>query len=112
MLEPELFDLLEHTADAAFAVDAQGEIRFWNHAAEQLFGYSAAAAGGQTCFGLLEGRGALGTHVCTGDCSVQQCAARSMRIPNFDLQVKTAAGAQLWVNISTLVYEDARRGRR
>ena len=39
MLEPELFALLEQTADAAYTVTENGEICSWNEAAEQLFGY-------------------------------------------------------------------------
>ena len=41
MLEPELFALLEQTADAAYTVTEGGEICSWNRAAEQLFGYPA-----------------------------------------------------------------------
>ena len=35
MLETELFALLERTADAAFVVTEQGEIRSWNKSAEK-----------------------------------------------------------------------------
>ena len=42
MLEAELFALFEQTADAAYAVTEQGEICFWNGAAERLFGHGAA----------------------------------------------------------------------
>jgi PAS domain S-box-containing protein len=44
MLEQELFDLLEGTSDAAFAVTDQGKICSWNKAAEKLFGYNASEA--------------------------------------------------------------------
>ena len=40
MLERELFALLERTADAAYVVTTEGQIRAWNAAAELLFGYS------------------------------------------------------------------------
>lgn len=40
MLESELFAMLERTADAAFAVHDNGEIQYWNKAAERLLGYS------------------------------------------------------------------------
>ena len=40
MLEPELFELLEHTADAAWSVTETGEILSWNAAAAALFGYA------------------------------------------------------------------------
>lgn len=36
MLETELPALLEHTADAAFAVTEAGEIRSWNASAERV----------------------------------------------------------------------------
>jgi PAS domain-containing protein len=36
MLARELFDILEGTADGAFAVDGQGMVCFWNRAAEKL----------------------------------------------------------------------------
>ena len=39
MLERDLFDFLEHTNDAAFAVTDGGEICSWNAGAEALFGF-------------------------------------------------------------------------
>ncbi|MCZ2149221.1 MAG: PAS domain S-box protein [Bryobacterales bacterium] len=112
MLETELFAFLERTSDAAFTVTEQGEICSWNKAAEKVFGYAAAEALNRTCFELLDGLGALGTHVCTGHCSVQICAAQQLEIPDFDLQVKTCSGERLWVNVSTIVFDEPRRNRR
>ena len=112
MLEQELFDLLEGTADAAFSFTEQGEICSWNKAAEQLFGYSRAEALRESCQSLLQGRGTLGTEVCGESCSVRDCAARHISIPNFDLEVKTRSKRRRWVNVSTLVYENSRTRRR
>ena len=112
MLETELFAFLERTSDAAFAVTEQGEICSWNQAAERIFGYAAEEALNRTCFELLDGLGALGTHVCTGQCSVQICAAQQLEIPDFDLRVKTRSGDRLWVNVSTIVFDEPRRNRR
>jgi PAS domain S-box-containing protein len=111
MLEAELFAFLERTADAAFAVTREGQICSWNQAAERLFGYSSADVLNRPCYEVLDGHGALGTQVCIGDCSVQQCAAQKLDIPDFDLQVKTRSGEKLWVNVSTLVFEEPRRNR-
>ena len=111
MLEGELFAFLEKTADAAFAVTREGQICSWNQAAERLFGYSAADVLNRACYEVLDGHGALGTQVCTGDCSVQQCAAQNVDIPDFDLEVKTRSGDRIWVNVSTLVFEEPRRTR-
>lgn len=111
MLEAELFAFLEKTADAAFAVTREGQICSWNQAAERLFGYTSADVLNRACYEVLDGHGALGTPVCIGDCSVQQCAAQKVEIPDFDLEVKTRSGERLWVNVSTLAFEEPRRNR-
>jgi PAS domain S-box-containing protein len=112
MLERDLFDLLDHTADAAFAVTDGGEIRSWNAGAEALFGFGRVEAVGKTCFELFQGCGVLGTLVCTENCHVRDCAAHHEAIPDFDLEVNTRSGQRIWVNMSTLVYEDPKSGRR
>ncbi len=112
MLDGDLFDFLEHTADAAFAVTDGGEICSWNASAVALFGFSREEAVGKTCFELFQGRGALGTMVCTENCHVRDCAARHTAIPDFDLEVKTCTGRRIWVNMSTVVHEDSKTGRR
>jgi PAS domain S-box-containing protein len=112
MLETELFAFLERTSDAAFAVTEQGEICSWNKSAERMFGYPAAEALNRTCIELLDGFGALETQVCTGECSIQRCAAQHLEIPDFDLKVTTRSGERLWVNVSTIVFDEPRRSRR
>jgi PAS domain S-box-containing protein len=112
MLDGDLFDFLEHTADAAFAVTDGGEICSWNSSAEALFGFGREEAVGKTCFELFEGRGSLGTLVCTENCHVRDCAAHHTAIPDFDLEVKTRSARRIWVNMSTMVHEDPKTGRR
>jgi PAS domain S-box-containing protein len=112
MSEQELFDLLEGTSDAAFAVTDQGEICSWNRAAEKLFGYSTSEARDSTCQTLLQGRGSLGTEICGEDCAVRNCAAKHLEIPNFDLEVKVRSGRRMWVSVSTLVYQNSHNRRR
>jgi len=112
MLEVELFSLLEGTADAAFAVSDQGEICSWNKAAEKLFGYGAAEAVGNTCHNLLKGRGSAGAEFPGTCCRMMSSAARRSEIPNFELQVKVRSGRRVWVNVSTLVFENSRSHRR
>lgn len=112
MLESEVFNLLEHTTDAAFAVTEQGEILSWNKAAETLFGYLASQVLHKTCYNVLEGIGPLGTRVCHEHCSVVECAGGKTEIPNFDMSVKTHSGERRWINLSTLVFENPRTGRR
>lgn len=112
MLESELFDLLEHTTDAAFSLDESGEIVSWNGAAEKLFGYPPAEAIGRSCFQILEGVGALGTRVCHENCTILECVGRHTEVPDFDLSVKTRSGRRAWVNVSTIVYDNPRNSRR
>lgn len=111
MHDRELFDLLEHAGDAAFAVTSDGNICAWNARAEALFGFSRAAAIGRTCFDLFNGRGAFGTLVCGEQCVVRDCAAHHQAAADFDLEVRTRSGRRRWVNISTIVH-DPEGGRK
>jgi PAS domain S-box-containing protein len=112
MQDRELFDFLENTADAAFALTDGGEICSWNASAEALFGYGRSEAVGKTCFDLLQGDGVMGTRVCTNECHVRDCVARHTPVCDFDLEVTTRSGERVWVNMSTVVREDHHTGRR
>lgn len=112
MLESELFALLERTTDAAFAVTPQGEILSWNKGAGKLFGYQADEVLHKTCFDVLEGVDPLGTHVCHQHASILDCAGGKTDIPNFDMSVKKKNGVRLWINMSTLIFDNPRNGQR
>ena len=112
MLDRDLFEFFEHTADAAFTVSDSGEICSWNASAERLFGFGRAEAMGKTCFELFQGRDVLGTLVCTDHCHLRDCASLGTLMPDFDLEVTVRSGSRMWVNISTIVYEDSKTGRR
>jgi PAS domain S-box-containing protein len=112
MLEHELFDFMKAAADAAFSVNEQGEILSWNSAAERLFGYPSSEVLGKGCFQVLHGRGALGTEVCHEGCSILECSGGRTEIPNFDLEVSVRSGKRLWVNVSTLVWQNPRNQHR
>ena len=114
MLEPELFALFERTADAAYTVTEDGRICSWNHAAETLFGYPADEALGADVEELLEARDTLGTSAIAGGSgtATRQWDAASGGIPNFDLEVRTRSGRRIWVNVSTILFDNRRGGRR
>jgi PAS domain S-box-containing protein len=105
-----LFRLLERTGDAAFTVDQEGVIRSWNKAAERLFGHPAADIVGHPCADVLRGTDAVGAWVCSADCDVRECVLRGSCIADFDMAVRKG-NETLWVNISTLVWEDEQNGR-
>ena len=112
MLESELFALLEGTSDAAFTITPDGQIKSWNKAAERLFGYSPNEVLHKTCYQVLQGVGPLGTQVCHEGCSVMECAGKQEQVPNFDMKVKTRSGQRIWINMSTVVFNNQRTGER
>lgn len=114
MLETELFSLLEQTADAAYTVTPDGEICSWNAAAERLFGHPAAEVLGRNIDEVFGARDALGTDALAGgaEAATRQWDPASGGIADFDLELDTKAGARIWVNVSTIVFDNARTGRR
>lgn len=114
MLERELFALLEGTADAAYAVTADGTICSWNAAAERLFERRPADVLGRNIDAVLEARDALGTQALAGgaEAATRRGDDSSGGIPNFDLEVQVASRGRIWINVSTIVVDNPRTGRR
>jgi PAS domain S-box-containing protein len=114
MLEAELFALFEHTADAAYAVSSDGEIRAWNTAAERLFGYPAAEVLGRHIEDVFDAFDALGTEPLVGglEAASRHWSDVAGGIPSFDLDVRVRSGERLWINVSTIVFDNSRTGRR
>jgi PAS domain S-box-containing protein len=114
MLESELFELLEHTTDAAYTVTTGGEICSWNAAAERLFGYPAKEVLGHHIEEVFDAFDALGTEPLVGraDTALRNSHESARGLPHFDLDVRTRSGTRLWVNVSTIVFDNRRTGRR
>lgn len=114
MLEAELFALFEHTADAAYAVSTDGEICSWNTAAERLFGYAAADVIGRHIEDVFDAYDALGTEPLAGglEAAPRHWPDGSGGMPSFDLDVRVRSGERLWINVSTIVFDNSRTGRR
>jgi PAS domain S-box-containing protein len=114
MLESELFSLFEQPADAAYTVPAGGEICAWNHAAERLFGHPASAVMGRNINEVLEAQDSLGTRALAGGsaATMRDADATPDTIPNVDLEVRLASGQRGWINVTTIVFDNHRTGRR
>ena len=41
-----------------------------------------------------------------------ECAGKQSEIPSFDMSVKTRSGPRIWINMSTIVFDNARTGHR
>lgn len=61
---------------------------------------------------MLQGIGPLGTQVCHEGCSVMECAGKQGEIPNFDMKAKTRSGQRIWINMSTVIFDNQRTGER
>ena len=114
MLESELFALLDQTADAAYVVTESGEICSWNAAATRLFGHTSKEVLGRNVDDVLEAQDSLGTRALAGGSEVatRRRDAVSGGIPNFDLEARTRSGGRIWVNVSTIVFDNPRTKRR
>lgn len=100
-----IVQLLESTADAAFAVDTRGIVRVWNTAASTLLGWRDADVIGAEWTKVLSARGALGTSIGRELCDM---ALAGRTIPAFDAELRSHDGRRQWVSISTLVHAPAR----
>ncbi len=114
MLESDLFALLEHTADAAYTVTDIGEVCSWNGAAERLFGYPASEVLRLNIDDVFVARDGLGTDALAGgpEAATRHWNGTSGGIANFDLEVRLQTGDRMWVNVSTIVFDNRRTGRR
>jgi PAS domain S-box-containing protein len=114
MLESDLFALLENTADAAYTVTPDGEICSWNHAAELLLGYPASEVLTRNIDDVLKARDSMGTLALAGgsDATTRNWHEMSGGVPNFDLEVQTRSLEKMWVNVSTIVFNNSRTGRQ
>lgn len=105
MQRDRLSRLLERTKDPAFALTARAEIWAWNPAAETITGFSAAQALHQSFPALTDARGPLGKLV---DAEYCERAIRDGGVASFDLELKTASGSLIWLNVSVLVFQPLR----
>ena len=99
----ELFTLLDHSGDAAFAVDPQGVICYWSAGVENLLGVSGKDALSRNCEDILRGEDSGGHQVCATDCQVLQAARNNRTVSNYDVCAVAASGQRKWLNISIIV---------
>ena len=97
--------LLERTPDSAFALTTRAEIWAWNPPAEAITGFRAKAVVGQSFPETIQARGPLGRLVDADYCAR---AVRDGGVPSFDLELTTATGDELWLNVSVLLFDQTR----
>ena len=97
--------LVQRTTDPAFALTARAEIWAWNPAAEAITGFGLSEALHRSFPQLTEAHGPLGKPL---DAEYCERAIRDGGVSSFDLELKTATGAAIWLNVSVLVFEPLR----
>ncbi|HQU84415.1 MAG TPA: LuxR C-terminal-related transcriptional regulator [Pyrinomonadaceae bacterium] len=102
----EITELVEGTADAAFALDPQGAVMAWNKAAETIFGLSKNQAIGKHCREVVKGMDECG-HACNENCTIRQRAQNRQLINNYDLQVQTKNKRE-WYNFSIMIVHESK----
>jgi PAS domain S-box-containing protein len=97
--------LLDRAKDPAFALTPRAEVWAWNGAIESITGFRTTEALQQSFPALVEARGPLGRLVDEDYC---KRVLHDDGVPSFDLELKTASGAWIWLNVSVLVFEPLR----
>ena len=105
MQRDRLSRLIERTLDVAFVLTPRAEIWAWNPAAEAITGFTRAEALQQSFPTLVEARGPLGKLL---DAEYCEHVIRDGGVSSFDLELKTASGRSIWLNVSVLVFEPLR----
>ncbi len=102
-------EFVDGAADPAYAVDGFGSIVAWNHAAVEVFGFSADEVIGKSCFDVVCGKDSEDT-MCSRECLVRQLAVKEKVVPGFDLKVPTLKGEQ-WFTVTVIVMYVSNNGR-
>jgi PAS domain S-box-containing protein len=96
------FAALERAAEAAFVIDGNQRIVFWNHAAEALLGQTAGEVLGRSCYDILRGRDENDHAWCRGNCRVAVGARAGEPVETFNTLARTKDGSPRWINVTIL----------
>ncbi|QYU68357.1 PAS domain-containing protein [Leptolyngbya sp. 15MV] len=89
----EVKELVDGTAEPAFALDHNGQIAAWNKAAKQTFGFDSAEAIGQFCSDGLYGVDECGME-CSTDCAIRHRAEKREPLKSYDIQLAPSPRAE------------------
>src|SRR5665213_4359609 len=96
------------SAEALIGIDEQGLIVYWNDEATKLLGRDASEVIGRPCE-VLQGVKPAGGHLCGPNCPVR-ASCRDLHAPRrFDMVVRHPNGAELWLEVTTLIVVDEDR---
>lgn len=92
-------DLIAGSETAAFAMDRNERLIYWNTAAEKLFGWTADEVLGKACFSVLAGRDPFGNLYCMRDCAIVRTAVEGASVEPFLMDVTRKRGGSVKVKV-------------
>jgi PAS domain S-box-containing protein len=92
-------DLIAGSGTAAFAMDRNEKIIYWNLAAERLLGWTADEVIGKPCFSVLAGRDPFGNLYCMRDCAIVRTAVEGASVEPFFMEVSRRKGGTQRVKV-------------
>lgn len=87
-------DLIANSSAAAFAIDRNDRIIYWNSGASKLLGWSPGEMIGKFCYEALEGRDPFGNVYCTKQCPIVVGTSAGEETEPYMLRVMTKKGPQ------------------
>lgn len=106
MRERDLADLLRSTPEPALLVGPQATIRFWNTAAERLFGRSVEGVAEQPCAQIVQGSRPGGALFCTPNCPLLREAAVGRAGSTVEFAIRAVGGVLRTVRCVSLVTQN------
>lgn len=103
-----LVTALRRTGDGAAVIGSDGEITFWNAAAEHIFGCTSREVLGRPCWEVFGGCDDNRNELCSPGCHIMSLACRRQPVHSFDMRTRTHAGRPIWLNVSVLSADGAR----
>jgi PAS domain S-box-containing protein len=100
----DLKELLESTADGAFAVDKSLEIVYWNQAAQEILGFDQNDTIGHPCYDMLRGLDEGNRLFCKAFCRITDAVSKREPVSSYDIRALTVKGDRQWLNMSIVAY--------
>lgn len=97
--------LFENTADGVWVSGPDGEILFWNRAAERILEHSATEVVGRRCRDIFCGRDGRGNRLCAWPCPIKTQIKEGEKVQHFDMLTKTGTDKPVWLDISCLSFK-------
>src|SRR3990172_6462906 len=98
----DLATLFENTADGVWVSGPEGEILFWNGAAESILEHSASQVVGRPCRDIFCGRDGSGNRLCGWPCPIKTQLNEGDTVQHFDMLSPKKTGDPVWLDVSCL----------